>query len=387
MTDKELFEKVEKKFLPEKAIKLERFNKTKFQKVLNEIKGPQAPQANAGGFLSRAAAAIPGTRGYRMRSAEARTKEAQAKQEELKAKQMKQDLKGGGKHKIGNEIARKYYETNPLYATAYDLVQAGKPLTTDQRTAYNKGNKEIKAQQQGQERKAGAKEQQGAQFLQNSKIFLDATKSKAPNIGAFLENEKNNLKDIYVKFLLQDTNYGIPKPEEVIQMAKALEPVAIKNRNEINPFRNFIKSNAPTKDQGVYIHLTGNLPEGLKRQEGQSKGRQPKLTLKNVKDKLATDAAKKGRSLKAHKLEMIRQSNVFKDYINSEKPVYGTAGAAYKLLNIDEDNGLMKLSDKNNKTIYRFANQLKQPQLELGLPDAAEEFSMESFDQVIKRYR
>jgi len=379
MTDKELFEKVEKEFYPEKSLKLERFNKTNFQKVLNEIKGPQAPSGNVGGFLSRVASAIPGTRGYRMRSAEARTKEAQAKQEELKAKQMKQDLKGGGKHKIGNEIARKYYEANPLYATAYDLVQAGKPLTTDQRAAYNKGNKEIKAQQQGQERKAGAEEQKDAQFLRNSKIFLDVTKKKAPNIGAFLEDEKNNLKDVYVKFLLQDENYGIPKPEEVIQIAKALEPVAIKNRNEINPFKNFIIANTPTSSKEVYTHLVNNLPEGLKRQEGQSKGRQPKLNLKNVKDRLASDAAKKGRSLKAHKLEMVRQSNIFKDYVNSEKPVYGTGGAAYKLEKIDLDNGLMYLKDKNNKPIYRFANQLKQPQLELDLP--------ESFEQIIKKYR
>ena len=92
MTDKELFEKVEKKFLPEKAIKIERFNKTKFKKVINEIKGPQAPGANVGGFLSRAAAAIPGTRGYRMRSAEARKQEALARQEELKAQQAEKDL-------------------------------------------------------------------------------------------------------------------------------------------------------------------------------------------------------------------------------------------------------------------------------------------------------
>jgi hypothetical protein len=379
MTDKELFEKVEKEFYPEKSLRLERFNKTNFQKVLNEIKGPQAPSGNVGGFLSRVASAIPGTRGYRMRSAEARKQEALAKQEELKAKQMKQDLKGGGKHKIGNEIARKYYEANPLYATAYDLVQAGKPLTTDQRAAYNKGNKEIKAQQQGQERKAGAKEQKDKQFLQDSKTFLDATKKKAPNIGAFLEDEKNNLKDVYVKFLLQNTNYGIPKPEEVVQIAKALEQVAIENRNEINPFKNYIIANTPTSSKEVYTHLIDNLPEGLKRQQSKSKGRQPKLSLKNVNDKLAADAAKRGRSLKAHKLEMVRQSTKFEDYVNSEKPVYGTGGAAYKLIKIDKDNGLMTLKDKNNDNIYRFANQLKQPQLELGLP--------ESFEQIIKKYR
>lgn len=92
MTDKELFEKTEKQFNLKKNSKVEKvFEEGSFNKVLNEVKGPKSPDLSgaaktSGGFLSRVAAAIPGTRGHRMRSAEARKLEAQAKQEEIKAR-------------------------------------------------------------------------------------------------------------------------------------------------------------------------------------------------------------------------------------------------------------------------------------------------------------
>ena len=202
MTDKELFEKVEKEFYPEKSLRLERFNKTNFQKVLNEVKGPQAPQANVGGFLSRVAAAIPGTRGYRMRSAEARKQEAIARQEEIKAQQAEKDLKFGKKHKIGNAIARKYYDANPLYATAYDLVQAGKPITPDQRRAYNAGNKEIKALQQGEEKQKGKDEA----FTKLGEDLFKKFDVEAPLVDSFLRKPENeNIKILFQKYILQET--------------------------------------------------------------------------------------------------------------------------------------------------------------------------------------
>ena len=101
MTDKELFEKTQKHFnITKKSIVVEVFNKGIFNKILNEIRGPKAstlPAAPAasGGFLSRIAAAIPGTRGHRMRSAEARKQEAEAKSAEVGARfAQQQQMKG-----------------------------------------------------------------------------------------------------------------------------------------------------------------------------------------------------------------------------------------------------------------------------------------------------
>ena len=100
MTDKELFEKTQKHFnLTKKSIVVEVFNKGNFNKILNEIKGPKSPTPpslpKSNGFFNRLAAAIPGTRGHRMRSAEARKQEAEAKSAEVKARfAQQQQMKG-----------------------------------------------------------------------------------------------------------------------------------------------------------------------------------------------------------------------------------------------------------------------------------------------------
>ena len=94
MTDKELFKKINKEFnLKDDTILENTYNGGKYKKIISEIRGPQSPSlpsvpkvSGGGGFLSRVAAAIPGTRGHRMRSAEARKQEAQAKQEEVNAR-------------------------------------------------------------------------------------------------------------------------------------------------------------------------------------------------------------------------------------------------------------------------------------------------------------
>ena len=105
MTDKELFEKTQKHFnLTKKSIVVEVFNKGNFNKFLNEIRGSEAPSlpstGGGGGFLSRIAAAIPGTRGHRMRSAQARTMEADAKKAEVSARFDQQQQMKGFKPKV-----------------------------------------------------------------------------------------------------------------------------------------------------------------------------------------------------------------------------------------------------------------------------------------------
>ena len=94
MTDKELFEKTEKALkLKEKTIVNTVYKKGKFNKIISEIRSSQSPgdlTAAGSGFLSRVAAAIPGTRGHRMRSAQARTMEADAKKAEIEARSLQQ---------------------------------------------------------------------------------------------------------------------------------------------------------------------------------------------------------------------------------------------------------------------------------------------------------
>jgi hypothetical protein len=97
MTDKELFEKTEKTFKLKKDNKLIEnvFKDGFFRKTINEIATPKAPDMSgtaqaAGGFLNRVAAAIPGTRGHKMRSAQARTAAAEAKKAEIEARSMQQ---------------------------------------------------------------------------------------------------------------------------------------------------------------------------------------------------------------------------------------------------------------------------------------------------------
>ena len=113
MTDKELFEKTEKQFNLKNNSKVEKvFEEGNFIKVLNEVKGPKSPNLGgaaqaAGGFFNRIAAAIPGTRGHRMRSAEARKQEAQAKKAEVEARAAQQRQMSGKSLTPGLEPPKK----------------------------------------------------------------------------------------------------------------------------------------------------------------------------------------------------------------------------------------------------------------------------------------
>jgi len=389
MTDKELFEKVEKKFFPEKAIKLERFNKTKFQKVINEIRGPSSPgpvSSGVGSFLNRAAAAIPGTRGYRMRSAEARKQEALAKQEELKAKKQQQELKGGGiqgKSEMSPEL-KKVYMGDLKFKNAYDKLARGEQLTSIEDADYKNGMKKVDAAIKGVDIEAGKEAAKKEIAQQTEKTFIDGTSQSAPEIGKFFTDPKNKTdKDIYIKFLLQDDNYGKPTDVEIVTLAtNKLTPIFKKHPNEVNSFIKYIKSQSQTKDPKVHKILFYNIPEGMKSQQRQpGSKRSPKLSPRNVMDKLKVAASQAGRSLEEQRSEMIRQANRFRDQIGKE--VKGTSGAAYILQDIDQETGMMTLKDKNNVNQYRFANQLQQPtQEELPL-DSSEE----NFEDIIKRYR
>jgi len=135
MTDKELFEKTEKQFNLKKNSKVQKvFEEGSFIKVLNEVKGPKAPELGgaaqaAGGFLNRVAAAIPGTRGHRMRSAQARTAEAEAKKAEIEARSMQQ------KQMQGKSAQTRQYED---WCRKKETQMKLKPLGAKDQEMYDK---------------------------------------------------------------------------------------------------------------------------------------------------------------------------------------------------------------------------------------------------------
>jgi len=386
MTDKELFEKVENKFLPEKSLKLERFNKTKFQKVLNEIRGPSSPGnvgAGVGSFLNRAAAAIPGTRGYRMRSAEARKQEALAKQEELKAQQSEKDLQGGGSKKM-SETTAKFYEANPQFATAYDLAKQGKTLSSEQQRLYNKILKQIDTIESGKVQKAGKQEAQKENKNIAGERILKRLSATAPNITKFLIDPKNKAtKDLYIKYILQDDALGIPTEKEIVQLAQNLTKILQANVTEINNFKRFFRDQYSLQDKGA--GLIKLLPSAPSKDKGTGKTKKITLRPETVQHFIKKDIEKSGRTIADQMKEMVRQANKKYKEGNLVKGT-GKPPANYKIMDINNETGLITVRSVNdNRPYYKFAKDLgeviekgaRQP--ELNLP--------ESFDQVIKRYR
>ena len=390
MTDKELFEKVSKKFnLNENTNISNVFDKGNFNKTILEIRKSSAPTGGGafGNAFNAVRAMIPGTRAYDMRSAERDTAVAQARQEQLKAKKQQQELKGRGKQgqsEMSPEL-KKVYMGDLKFKNAYDKLARGEQLTSSEDADYKNGMKKVDAAIKGVDIEAGKQAAKKEIAQQTEKNLLDGTFQAAPEIGKFFIDPKNEAdKDIYIKFLLQDDNYGKPTDAEIVNLAKnKLTPIFLKHRNEINRFTKYIQSQSQTSTKAVHGNLLGNIPEGMKKQPrtpGSSK-RSPDLRPSNVIDKLKIAASKAGRSLKEQKSEMIRQANRFKDQIG--KGILGNSGAQYQLKEIDQETGMMTVKDKNDDTRYKFANQLQPPaQEELPL-DSSEE----NFEDIIKRYR
>lgn len=136
MTDKELFKKINKEFnLKDDTILENTYNVGKYKKVISEIRGPQSPSlpsVGGGGFLNRVAAAIPGTRGHRMRSAEARKQEAQAKQEEIKARGGQAGLTNTSKS--GTYVSKQY----DAWCKGKESQMKKKPLSVTDQKLFDK---------------------------------------------------------------------------------------------------------------------------------------------------------------------------------------------------------------------------------------------------------
>lgn len=103
MRDKELFDKIEETFKlnTRKNVIDEIYSNGKFKRALDENTSPIksnygrntiSAARGAGSVLGKIARSIPGTRGHKMRSAEARKKAAEAKMSEIQAQQARASL-------------------------------------------------------------------------------------------------------------------------------------------------------------------------------------------------------------------------------------------------------------------------------------------------------
>jgi hypothetical protein len=320
-----------------------------------------------------------------MRTAEVKKAEAQARAEELKNMQMRQKLAAGidddqkKQHKM-DKYVEKIYGRNPQFAAAYDKVLKGENLNKAEQKDYDDGIKQADKLRSGEDIEKGKKEAIKEIHQQTEKSLMDETRKSAPSIYTYLSDPKNEaIKDTYLKFLLQDPNYGIPTDANIAELGLSyFTPIFKKNPNEVNSFNRLVRNKI--SNSNINKILIDNIPEGLKRKgtgTGKTGGSRTKLKPSNALEILKAQASSAGRSLEQQKTEMLRRANIFKDKI--DKTVYGTAGGAYQLKEIDPKIGLMKLKDKNNNNVYFFPNQLSQPQLELDIK--------ESFEQIVKRYR
>ena len=183
MTDKELFEKTEKHFNLKISDKINSiFEEGKFNKVLNEIKTSKEPDLPsvgkaAGGFLSRVAAAIPGTRGHRMRSAEARKLEAQAKQAEIDARAAQQ------RQITGNSQEKRPYED---WCRKREEEMKKSPLSDKDQKMYDKHCSLTPPEDKKQQTPPEDKKQQTSsevKFKVGDEVFVRTTKNpKAPGV-------------------------------------------------------------------------------------------------------------------------------------------------------------------------------------------------------------
>ena len=378
MTDKELFEKVEKKFLPEKAIKIERFNKTKFKKVINEIKGPQAPGANVGGFLSRAAAAIPGTRGYRMRSAEARKQEALARQEELKAQQAEKDLKYGVKGDTPTDPVRKQrYENDARYKRVWDAYKQGKErdVSASDIDYYNKIEADINK---------GTIDKAAEEKLRNKAIadIDDLIKQKAPQAAKALLGKRDQ-KDNFIKFMLGDQlSQDILKP-----IALTITNAVQYSKEELAGIKDVIDKNGKASDGDKELFIS-DLP--LKAIANPTTGKPKPNTarinklLKRVKDRAERNGMEFPEMLKV----LNKKAAEYKiDTIVNKKQGDKVFKGQYEVLDHELKTGTVIIKG------IKKPGMKSEPKTEYVFPDRIQGLQQvdfiqkESFEQIIKRYR
>ena len=174
MEDKDLFEKVEKAFGITENQKIRKiYESGNFKKQLDEVvtsKSPSTGSSNLLGSIGKGigavARSIPGTRGFKMRSAEARSAEAAARKAELEnarlfAKLQKGDLSDGEAQDMlqnmlrnASEEFKKVYARDGRFKNAVDMGAKGKfnDLSDADKDYHNKIQQQIT---QAEKAKAG----------------------------------------------------------------------------------------------------------------------------------------------------------------------------------------------------------------------------------------
>ena len=413
MTDKELFEKTEKAFnLNKKNSILEKvYDKGNFKSLLentspiksnygaNTVSAAQGlgrGVAKTGGALAKGLGAlgrfarevIPGTRTSKARTAELQKVQAQARAEELKNMQTRQKLASGDdddqkkKHKK-DKYVEIIYGRNPQFALAYDKVLKGENLNKAEQKDYDDGIGAADELRKGEDIQKG--EQKQAQKIEGKagENRMQKLGKTAPNMTKFLIDPKNEkIKNDFLRYALQSPDLGIPTETEIVKLADSLTDPLTKNKQEIANFRRFIRNEPNLRDDGA--SLIKLLPAIPKKQT--KSGTKKKVTLKpqTVDIFLKKGAEISKRSYEGQKDEMIRQSKEYK----VGDTVLGKGGAQLVIKDISSINGLITLKDMNNRTQYRFANQLGEV-VEKGVEqgDLPLDSNEESFEQIVKRYR
>ena len=393
MTDKELFEKVSKKFnLNENTNISNVFDKGNFNKTILEIRKSSAPTGGGafGNAFNAVRAMIPGTRAYDMRSAERDTAVAQARQEQLKAKKQQQELKGRGNKQGQSKMSpatEKFYRSNPQFKNAYDTAAAGKELTAQQQKIYNAIMKKVQDIESGKISQTASAEAKEKMIERGSQLRLQKLSKACPNLGKFLLNPKNkNIKDQYIRFVLHDEDtLGLLKQEEVVILAKGLEKILTANPSEINNFKAIVRREPQLPDDGkFFIGSLPKAPDGRKKQTGVKEPKLSDLKPANVDYFIKKDAIAKGRSITAQKQEMARQAT---DRYTAGNVVQGNRGGVFEISSINKENGLITVytvSAKERRTQYKFAYQLGDI-VERGTQQ--KDLGLESFQKIVKRYR
>ena len=179
MEDKDLFEKVEKAFGITENQKIRKiYESGNFKKQLDEVvtsKSPSTGSSNLLGSIGKGigavARSIPGTRGFKMRSAEARSAEAAARKAELEnarlfAKLQKGDLSDGEAQDMlqnmlrnASEEFKKVYARDGRFKNAVDMGAKGKfnDLSDADKDYHNKIQQQIT---QAEKAKAGEEKEE-----------------------------------------------------------------------------------------------------------------------------------------------------------------------------------------------------------------------------------
>ena len=253
MEDKELFEKVEKAFGITENKKIQKiYESGNFKKQLDEVVTSKSPTAGGGNLLGAigkgigaVTRSIPGTRGFKMRSAEARAATAKARQEELKAQQMQQDVMSGkGFDKKGkgptDEFTKKIYDRDIDYKTAYDKRAAGKELNARDEAAIARVQKLVDDNFAKQEQEKGAQKQKEEIRKDVIDQNIQLIGASAPFIASKLSPED---KEKFAQFLVNKEDLRL-SDVEISKLGAKLTKIARDNKklSELKKLRTVVNN-------------------------------------------------------------------------------------------------------------------------------------------------